>query len=210
MSTENITAPINPPYETWTKLWRTNTQKTAESGGELYAEPFEALFRVQRGLAGHVSFLATCDVNIVFTEYLLYEPILTILRQMRYEVQCEVPCDNQPAGALGDPRRVDFIATNAGAAFALEVKWLRWNDDDNRDYLDIKRDTDKLIEIQPPTRCFLSIFGRHSQIAEFHGGKAKAQIAKYEEVLPPLYADFRRTSYGCRVFQLKPDQAREP
>ena len=46
---------------------------------EFLEEPFESLYRIQRALAGHISYLAACDVNATFTEYLLYEPILRVL-----------------------------------------------------------------------------------------------------------------------------------
>jgi hypothetical protein len=174
-----------------------------------YYDPYEALFRIQRGLAGHVSFLATCDANIVFTEYLLYEPILSILRTMKYEVECEVPSAGAAVAAVGDYRRIDFLAMKGDVKIALEVKWLRWSEDDDRDYLDIERDTEKLIaarDAHQAGRCFLCVFGRHSQTAVFHGGKAQTQLAKYDEVLPPLYADFRRTIFGSRIFELKGHQ----
>lgn len=202
-------APVNPPYALWESLWRENTRHQPDLVPKVYHDPFETLFRIQRGLAGHVSFLATCDANIVFTEYLLYEPILTILRTMKYAVECEVPWAGPAAAAGGDSRRIDFLATKDNVKIALEVKWLRWDDDDERDYLDIKRDTEKLIVAlnnQQAARCFLCVFGRHSQIAVFHGGKARTQIAKFDEALPPLYADFRRTTFGSRMFELKANQ----
>ena len=41
------------------------------------------LYRVQRGLAGYVSYLAACDMNRAFSEYVLYEPTLRILTARR-------------------------------------------------------------------------------------------------------------------------------
>jgi hypothetical protein len=73
----------------------------------------------------------------------------------------------------------------------------------------IEGDTNKLIRAlgtKQASHCFLCIFGRHTQIRDFPGAKAKEQLDKYDEVLPPVYADFRRTIFGCRIFGLKPDQ----
>jgi hypothetical protein len=179
------------------------------SGGKQYAEPFETLFRIQRGLAGYVSFLATCDANIVFTEYLLYEPTLRILRQMGYEVQCEAPAAGPKSQNGGDSQRLDFLATQGCLTMAIEMKWLRWQTDDPREYLSIERDTNKLIRAlvsKQATRSLLCIFGRHTQIRHFQGANAQAQLGKYNEALPPVYADLRRTVFGCRIFELKPDQ----
>ena len=39
-------------------------------------EPGDVLFRIQRGLAGYVSYLAACEMNESFSEYVLYEPIV--------------------------------------------------------------------------------------------------------------------------------------
>lgn len=198
--------PVNIPWEQWAPLWKENTMPRPGSKPKVYSEPFEALFRIQRGLAGHVSFLSTCDANIVFTEYLLYEPILSILRHRKYDVACEVPCAGPAAKAVGDPQRIDFVATKGGQTIALEIKWLRWGNEANRDYLDIVRDTEKLIEARNAKqagRCFLCVFGRHSQIAHFRGANVQAQIEKFDEALPPLYADFRRTIFGSRIFELK-------
>jgi hypothetical protein len=205
--------PANIPWEQWLPLWKENTKWRRGSKPQVFCEPFETLFRIQRGLAGHVSFLATCDANIVFTEYLLYEPILSILRHRKYHVACEVPWAGPAAAAGGDPRRLDFVAAKGGQIIALEIKWLRWGNQAERDYLDIKRDTGKLVEARKAKqahRCFLCVFGRHSQIAQFRGAKVQAQIAKYDEALPPLYADFRRTIFGSRIFELKANQVADP
>lgn len=209
MARSDSKQPVNIPWAQWQPLWKGNTKKVPGSKPKIYHEPFEALFRIQRGLAGHVSFLATCDANIVFTEYLLYEPILSILRHQKFDVECEVPWAGPAAKEGGDPRRIDFLATKDGLTVALEVKWLRWGNGAARDYLDIERDTDKLIkarEAKQAHRCFLCVFGKHSQIVRFRGAKVQAQIDKYDEALPPLYADFRRTIFGSRIFELKADQ----
>ena len=200
--------PVNPPRNKWTDLWKKNTNKIKPaSKPKFFREPFEALFRIQRGIAGHVSFLAACDANIVFTEYLLYEPILRILSQMKYSVECEVPWAGHVAKSKSDPMRIDFVAKKGKLKIALEVKWLRWPDTKKHGYLDIERDTEKLIEElkkKHSNRCFLCIFGRHTQINSFHGKKVQPHIAKYDEALPPLYADLRRTTFGSRIFELRP------
>ena len=49
----------------------------------------DVLSRVKRGLAGYVSYLAACEMNQAFSEYVLYEPTLRILTARRFVVQCE-------------------------------------------------------------------------------------------------------------------------
>jgi hypothetical protein len=55
-------------------------------------EPNNVLYRIKRGLAGYVSYLAACEMNESFSEYVLYEPILRILTAQGYVVKCGVPC----------------------------------------------------------------------------------------------------------------------
>ena len=50
------------------------------------------LYRIQRGLAGYVSYLAACDMNKAFSEYVLYEPTLRILTAQAFTVESEYPC----------------------------------------------------------------------------------------------------------------------
>ena len=67
------------------------------------AEPYESLYRVQRALAGHISYLSACDTNVTVTGYLLYEPILRVFMTRKYEVQCEVSgVDFLEGGERGD------------------------------------------------------------------------------------------------------------
>lgn len=47
----------------------------------------DVLSRVKRGLAGYVSYLAACEMNQAFSEYVLYEPTLRILTARRFVVQ---------------------------------------------------------------------------------------------------------------------------
>ena len=58
-------------------------------------DPQEVLYRIKRGLSGYISYLATCEMNQAFSEYILYEPTLRILTARGYAVRCEAPCDEQ-------------------------------------------------------------------------------------------------------------------
>ena len=52
----------------------------------------DAISRLKRGLTSYVSYLAACDMNSAFSEYVLYEPILRILTAQGYEVECKYEC----------------------------------------------------------------------------------------------------------------------
>jgi hypothetical protein len=171
-----------------------------ETEPETLPQPFEALYRIQRALAGHVSFLAACDTNVVFSEYLLYEPILRILATQQYDVNCEVSCaDFLKGSGKGDHKRIDFVAVKNEVRFALEVKWPR----EEAQTLKIEADHEKLVAFYNNDReanSFLCVFGRHDHIKNI-------QLIPNDfvepESLPPIYALFRRTQFGCRIFQLK-------
>ena len=161
---------------------------------KLRPEPYEVLFRIQRGLAGYISYLAACDVNTAFSEYVLYEPILRILMSRGYAVRCEFPCPGIPKPARGDRKKVDFEATKADLRFALEVKWAR------EQRLSIANDYKKLAtfhEADSTSHSFLCIFGRMSDIS-----KDIPMKDEFTEKGSPIYADFYRTKYGCRIYQL--------
>lgn len=134
--------------------------------GETYRrfiEPYEALYRIQRSLVGHVSFLAACEGKPAFTEYLLYEPILRVLQLMKYEVECE---HTWPPGQAGPGRRkrIDFVAQKGRMRFALEVKWPR--NERFTPTINVQSDADKLKDFarNEGAKGFLCIFGRRSII----------------------------------------------
>ena len=101
-------------------------------------EPAGVLYRLKRGLSAYVSYLAACEMNESFSEYVLYEPILRILTARNYIVQCEVECPGMEHAAIGDRKRLDFVARNNGVHFALEVKWAKSRN------LDVSNDCSKL------------------------------------------------------------------
>lgn len=92
-----------------------------------------------RGVVGYISYLAACRCREVYSEYLLYEPILRIGMAQGYTVSAEVPVDRDELMALlgreshrerevGDLPKIDFALERGGerpAHFGLEVKWVR-------------------------------------------------------------------------------------
>jgi len=90
-----------------------------------------------RGLVGYVSFLATCKSSEVYTEYLLYEPILRIARAQGWTPRCEVAVAESASGK-GAKKKIDFVLKKGSTVIAIEVKWVT-----NRKP-DVQNDTDKL------------------------------------------------------------------
>jgi hypothetical protein len=157
-------------------------------------EPNDVLYRIKRGLAGYVSYLAACEMNESFSEYLLYEPILRILTARGYVVECEVTCPGIEQPKTGDKRKLDFVARKNGLTFAVEVKWAKTakpNIDDDLTKLRACRNSEKT------WRAFLCIFGTKSRIT-----KLKLPTGVLNERGSCVIADFVKTKFGCRMYEL--------
>lgn len=159
-------------------------------------EPMDVLYRLKRGLAGYVTYLAACDMNQAFSEYVLYEPILRILTARGYTVKCEYECPGTERNGPGDKKRLDFYATGHSITLGIEVKWAKSKKPK------IKEDIAKLrafhateSEVYP----LLLIFGKKSHLDELDLNEPELH-----ERGKPRIADLGKTRFGCRVFRLKP------
>lgn len=163
----------------------------------------EVLYRIKRSLAGYISYLAACDVNTVFSEYLLYEPILRTLGAQGFLAHCEVPCLWLPYLNAGDRRRIDFTANKGAINIAIEVKW------PDAAVLNVERDMIKLASYlvqHPGSRSFLCVFGRDSFIHAMLPDKGGAPVLAdfyLDEMGAQVTAQFGVTCYGCRIFEVK-------
>lgn len=154
----------------------------------------DALYRVKRGLAGYVSYLAACEMNESFSEYLLYEPTLRVLSAVGFSVKCEVACPGLERPGRGDKKRLDFVASAHGVQFALEMKWAR------NSRVGLKKDLQKLRSFKsthPGGRAFLMVFGRKSHIE-----KLVLLDDGLREQGSPVYAEFGITRFGCRNYEV--------
>ena len=154
----------------------------------------DALYRIKRGLAGYVSYLAACEMNEAFSEYILYEPTLRILTACGFVAKSEVPCPGFAHKVAGDLKRLDFVAKANGAHFALEMKWAR---DANPK---VERDIKKLQHFRAANARaagFLCVFGRKSVLSCLslrHPGLRERGDA--------VYAELGVTKFGCRMFEV--------
>ena len=156
-------------------------------------EPINVLYRIKRGLAGYVSYLAACEMNEAFSEYVLYEPMLRILTARNYIVKCEYKCPRLPKEESGDYKRLDFAAEGHGLRFAIEAKWAK------QETVNAKNDYEKLMAFLdefPHARSFMCVFGTRSSIENI-----KLTNGTFTEIGKPVFAEFAVTKYGCRVFE---------
>jgi Holliday junction resolvase len=181
---------------------------TAELSRVQLAEPIDVLYRIKRGMAAYISYLAACEMNESFSEYVLYEPILRILTARGYVVQCEVDCPGIKHQKVGDRKRLDFVATKGRTEFALEVKWA------GKQSLDVERDVLKLMAYRKDSkraaRAFLCVFGRQSIVADvrLRTGESEGHLAQQGKIVT---ADLGKTKYSCRIFEeTAPNKSLQP
>ena len=160
----------------------------------MITETADALSRLKRGLAAYVSYLAACEMNEAFSEYVLYEPILRILMARGYTVKCEVECPGIAQPAVGDKKRLDVYAFKEASRLAIEVKWVKSQAPNVLSDLEKLR---ALLGVEPGTRALLCFFGRKSNIEAL-----RPPLGPHRERGKGMYADLRKTRYGCRIFQL--------
>lgn len=165
------------------------------------AELIDVMFRIKRGLCGYVSYLAACEMNGAFSEYILYEPILRIMTAQGFRVMCEYECPGIEQPTRGDKKRLDFYAIGKDSRLAMEVKWI------NSSKPNLTRDLEKLGAVfvgEDETLCLLCVFGPKSLLEnlELRGTGLKERGTA-------VYADFRKTKFGCRVYELVSTKGRK-
>lgn len=162
-------------------------------------ESADAMFSIKRGLCGYISYLAACGMKSTFSEYCLYEPILRILTAKKFSVHCEYECPGILQPKTGDKKRLDFYAWKDSIKFGIEVKWIRKSNPS------LSKDYEKLIALRkcrPNARAFLCLFGSRSLLEKIVlQSPPQGTVVEYGKA---VYADFRRTRFGCRVYELLP------
>jgi hypothetical protein len=155
----------------------------------------DALYRVKRGISAYVSYLAACEMNEAFSEYVLYEPILRILMARGFSVQCEHECPGIEQPTRGDKKRLDFFAVGHDIELGIEVKWVKSRRPCSQ------ADVEKLqcfLNAKPERAALLCVFGRKSFVEDLD-----IDFTIFKERGNAVYADLRKTKYGCRIFTLR-------
>lgn len=75
-----------------------------------------------RGLVGHFSFMSTTSSHTVYSEYMLYEPVLRILYAKGFQAHCEFTVIKTKKGYN---KRIDFRVKNDKKQFGIEIKWAK-------------------------------------------------------------------------------------
>lgn len=150
-----------------------------------------------RGLVGYISYMAACSSSQVYSEYLLYEPILRIATSKNYSVNCEFPVEGSKNGR-GDKRRIDFdLMGSNGERIGIEVKWVK------KATINLDNDIAKLVgyEKQKDATGYIVLFGQTDDLkgVKIDIDKQYRQIAKGKMVI----WDAGKTSYAAQWFRYK-------
>jgi hypothetical protein len=135
-----------------------------------------------RGLVGYISYLAVCQSRAIYSEYLLYEPLLRIAQAKQFDVACEVPV-NVPkalgASPKGDKKRMDFYLVRGEIRFGLEVKW------PETEKPNLENDAIKLIQNAADTRSegYVLLFGKEEYITNLAPVCTKPSLAERDAMV---------------------------
>lgn len=151
------------------------------------------LHTICRGLVSYVSYLATTSSSPIYSEYILYEPILRILIAKGYSVDCEVSLPrNQPQ--RGDYKRIDFVAENSQGRMAVEVKWTKDVS------INVENDINKLVAYHRQYSChtYLLVFGYHDHLKDLK----LAPSGQTKGMGKIVHAPLGHTHYACRWYRV--------
>ena len=146
-----------------------------------------------RGLVGHYSYMATTSSHTVYSEYLLYEPILRILQAKGYRAHCEYAVTEKHGS--GDKQRIDFrVQKEADDSFGLEVKWAK------KKTIDVGLDIEKLkiYNRELGTPGYIIVFGHHTYISRLKFSKDQSFIKSGKLV----HWDSGKTNYAACWYQI--------
>ena len=171
-------------------------------------EPYDVFRRIKRGLSGYVSYLAACEMNDAFSEYVLYEPILRILMARGFSSETEAECPNIEQPLTGDKKRIDFVSQKDALHFAIEVKWARMetvNGELKKKPVDILSDLNKLNAFATDAagnRSFLCVFGTALAIEDYVNFANNSDLLqRLQDFGDTVIADMAQTRYGCRFYE---------
>lgn len=151
-----------------------------------------------RGLVGYVSYLASCGNSTIYSEYLLYEPILRIIQGQNLRGRCEVPVQLPNGKKNGDHKRIDFVVTDGNSqSLAIEVKFLSRHK--RGVSVNLQNDVDKLEAFNSTNggSGYVLLFGPLDVIK-----KAKLTASRLPITAgTPVEWDAGRTKYGARWYR---------
>jgi len=137
--------------------------------------------------------LAACRSSTVYSEYLLYEPVLRIAKSQGYEVECEYRVKELKKDRGACPKVDFYLWKNGYDDIALEVKWAK------RNPVYIEKDIEKLAflkEHYDGLNAAIIVFGKLPVINDVKFSKKRVlrQIGK------TVAWDAGKTKYAAKYY----------
>lgn len=171
---------------------------------------------ISQGLTAYMTYQARCGMSPAYSEYLLYDPIVRIAKNLGWQTITEYAV-NKGKKKPGDYKRVDFILTRknpVSASIVLEIKWLPRK----VKALSIERDIKKIKKLLPLLKTklrsgFVLLAGVHrldrkgeeSQLPKrITPKKVMSKHAYYQTVYQPT-----KTQYGVTVIAVNSPKRRK-
>jgi hypothetical protein len=178
--------------------------------GKTQEEPFmttlsnDGMLKViQRGLAGHLTYISAVAGWGASSELALYPPIAAILLAREWDSRCQRPLPNAEK-RKGAPRTIDFVARRRGEQdweIAMEVKLLPTGRKGHE--VRVAEDVAKLSQFKKSNKranAYLLIVGRKIEIDKAYVWINEKRVDLKTQA--PLIADLGRTAWGSVAIRL--------
>ena len=152
---------------------------------------------IQRGLAGHLTYISAAAAWGTNSELALYQPIAAIFMGREWDCRCQQRLARSDK-KTGAPRTIDFVARRRGElawAVAMEVKLLSTRSKTHE--VEVAGDIAKLSEFKESNHkaiAYLLVVGRSIEI-----NKAYIRMSKGKTLLSahaPVIANLGQTAWG--------------
>lgn len=182
-------------------FWGNSTMLIRTSGGIVEA--------IQRGIAGHLTFVAASAGWGMTSELALYPPIGAIFHARGWLARCQWPLQPPNPGTRGAPKTIDFIARAPQKSppiqtriwdLAIEIKLLTSRGSGS---LDARRDIKKLkqFKLEFGSDVYLLVVGREPDLI----GRRVIMADHCEvpiDISSAIIANVRKTSWGSAAIKI--------
>jgi hypothetical protein len=165
----------------------------------------EIIKAIQRGLAGHLTFVAATKGWGMTSELALYPTIGAVLLAREWEAYCQRKVPGLQSGR-GAPCTIDFFARSCSApqeSLAMEVKLL--SNGSRANNLNVQNDVIKLRKFSASEGCkdlFLLVVGSKNAFQGRYVLLGNKRI--YLEKVPSIIADVGATAWGSVAIKIAP------
>lgn len=140
------------------------------------------------GLVGYMVYQSNCGISNIYSEYLLYDPILRIAKNKNWNLINEHTIDNKRERTS---KRIDFYFSKKDTNIFLEMKRVKAKSPYGPD---LKNDINKLLKVknkEDDSRCFIIVTGCRERryVKNWNDIEIEKIFKKYQNI-DNLYINF--------------------